>query len=91
MFWLKIKIVDVLFTFINMQTKLKYIFYLWLVYYRNNNKSLQNAKYIFKMVPMVLNPHGIELTFLKLELLSPGAGFIPIKKKKNKFHAYKMI
>ena len=30
------------------------------------------------MVPMVLNPNGIEFTFLKLDLWSPGAGFIPI-------------
>ena len=27
---------------------------------------------------MVLNPHGIEYTSLKLDLWSPGAGFIPI-------------
>ena len=49
-------------------------------------------------VPMVLNPHGIEPTFLKLDSWSPGAGFIPfitsivlnqIKKEKNKIYAYK--
>ena len=28
-------------------------------------------------VPMVLNPNGIEATFLKLDSLSPGAGLIP--------------
>ena len=28
--------------------------------------------------PMVLNPHGIEPTFLKLGSWLPGAGFIPI-------------
>ena len=27
---------------------------------------------------MVLNPNGIEPTFLKLDSWSPGAGFIPI-------------
>ena len=27
---------------------------------------------------MVLNPHGIEPTFLKYDSWSPGAGFIPI-------------
>ena len=27
---------------------------------------------------MVLNPHGIEPTFLRLNWWSPGAGFIPI-------------
>ena len=27
---------------------------------------------------MVLNPHRIEPTFLKLDSCSPGAGFIPI-------------
>ena len=27
---------------------------------------------------MVLNPHGIEPTFLKLDSWSPGVGFIPI-------------
>ena len=32
---------------------------------------------LFK-VPMVLNPHGIEPTFLKLDSWSPGAGFITI-------------
>ena len=31
-----------------------------------------------KRVPMVLNPNGIEPTFLKLDSWSPGAGFIPI-------------
>ena len=31
-----------------------------------------------KLVPMVLNPHGIEPIFLRLGSLSPGAGFIPI-------------
>ena len=30
------------------------------------------------MVPMVLNPNGIEPTFLNLDSWSPGAGFIPI-------------
>ena len=50
---------------------------------------------------MVLNPHGIGPTFLKLDLLSPGAGFIQqiIKsdkerknvRKKNKLYAYKKI
>ena len=29
-------------------------------------------------VSMVLNPNGIEPTFLKLDSWSPGAGFIPI-------------
>ena len=29
-------------------------------------------------VPMILNPNGIEPTFLKLDSWSPGAGFIPI-------------
>ena len=29
-------------------------------------------------VPMVLNPHGIEPTFLKLGSWSPGEEFIPI-------------
>jgi hypothetical protein len=51
---------------------------------------------------MVLNPNGIEPTFLKLDSWSPGAGFIPIInfnvlnwetktefKKKNQFYAYK--
>ena len=42
------------------------------------------------MVPMVLKPHGIEPTFLKLDSWSLGAGFIPIitsnsMKKKIKF------
>ena len=30
------------------------------------------------MVPMVLNPHRIGPTFLKLDSCSPGAGFISI-------------
>ena len=53
---------------------------------------------------MVLNPNGIEPTFLKLDSWSPGAGFIPIitsnildyikekknsRKKKKQFYAYK--
>ena len=37
------------------------------------------SSYIYLMVPMVLNPNGIEPTFLKFDLRSPGAGFIPIK------------
>ena len=46
---------------------------------------------------MVLNPHGIKPTFLKLNSWSPGAGFISSKnvlKKcegKKKFYAYKNI
>ena len=53
-------------------------------------------------VPMVLNPNGIEPTFLKLDSWSPGAGFISIitsnvlnlikkkeLKKKKKFYEYK--
>ena len=36
------------------------------------------------MVPMVLNPNGIEPTFLKLDSWAPGAGFIPIIKKEKK-------
>ena len=32
------------------------------------------------IVHMVLNPNGIEPTFLKLDSWSPGAGFIPINK-----------
>ena len=30
------------------------------------------------MVPIVFNPNGIEPNFLKLDLWSPGTGFIPI-------------
>ena len=30
------------------------------------------------MVHLVLHPHGIAPTFLKLDLWSPGVGFIPI-------------
>ena len=54
---------------------------------------------------MVLHPHGIASTFLKLDLRSPGAGLIPIistkgknqikkekiVKKKIKFYEYKKI
>ena len=32
----------------------------------------------FLLVHLVLHPHGIEPTFLKLDCWSPGAGFIPI-------------
>ena len=35
-------------------------------------------------VPMVLNPNGIEPTFLILDSRSPGAGFIPIKLYREK-------
>ena len=35
-------------------------------------------QHILYIVPMVLNPHGIEPTFLELNLWSPGAGCIPI-------------
>ena len=57
---------------------------------------------MFKGVPMVLNPNGIEPTFLKLDSWSLGAVFIPIitsnilnyikkkkLKKKKQFYAYK--
>ena len=30
-------------------------------------------------VPMVLDPHGTEPYFLKLDSWSPGTGFIPIR------------
>ena len=35
------------------------------------------------MVHLVLHPHGNAHTFLKLDSLSPGAGFIPIISKKG--------
>ena len=35
------------------------------------------------MVPMVLNPNGIEPTILKFDSWSPGAGFIPIVSTKG--------
>ena len=38
----------------------------------------QNRLTFFKIVPMVLNPHGIEPTFLKFDSWSPRLGFIPI-------------
>ena len=42
---------------------------------------------------MVLNPNGIEPTFLKLDSRSPGAGFIPIINSNvfnfNQFYEYK--
>ena len=55
------------------------------------------------MAPMVLNPNGIESTFLNLDSWSPGAGFIPIitsqcikldkgtknSRRKKQFYAYK--
>ena len=40
--------------------------------------TLKPVQQFVKKVPMVLNPNGIEPTFLKLGLWSPGAGFIPI-------------
>ena len=52
------------------------------------------------MVPMVLNPHGIEPTFLEIDSWSPREGFIPIitssvlywmnteRMLKKKFYAY---
>ena len=51
------------------------------------------------MVHLVLHPHGIAPTFLKLDSWSLGAGFIPIIsnkginliKKKFKFYAHKKI
>ena len=33
---------------------------------------------MFILVPLVLQPHGIAPTILKLESWSPGASFIPI-------------
>ena len=55
-------------------------------------QSGENAKKLYFWVPMVLHPHGIAPTFLKLDSWSPGAGFIPIittnvlnKIKKEKF------
>ena len=36
------------------------------------------------MVHLVLHPHGIAPTFLKLDSWSPGAGFIPIISTKEK-------
>ena len=45
-----------------------------------NNREKAYIGYIFYIytVPMVLNPKGIEPTFLKFDSWSPGAGFIPI-------------
>ena len=51
---------------------------------RHRQPRIQNEivsiKYVVTpiMVPMVLNPNGIEPTFLKLDSWSPGAGLIPI-------------
>ena len=44
-------------------------------------KRFGTTKYISLrkfMVYLILHPHGIATTFLKLDLWSPGAGFIPI-------------
>ena len=38
---------------------------------------------------MVLKPHGIEQTFLKSNMWSTGAGFIPIKPPMNKMERRK--
>ena len=38
------------------------------------------------MVHLVLHPHGIAPTFLELDSLSPGAGFIPIISDKGINH-----
>ena len=45
-------------------------------FWENFNKI--RSERVRKRVPMVLNPNGIEHTFLKLDSWSPGAGFIPI-------------
>ena len=53
-----------------------------LLLYYLQDLPFKTAKDIFLYnvlrVPMVLNPHEIEPTFLKLDLWSPGVGFIPI-------------
>ena len=38
---------------------------------------------LLKWVHLVLHPHGIAPTFLKLDSCSPGEGFIPIKSTKG--------
>ena len=61
-------------------------------------------RYLSYMVHLVLHPHGIAPTFLKLDSCSPGAGFIPIIstkginqikkgncKKKNFMHTKRFI
>ena len=40
--------------------------------------ATSNFEHMQISVPLVLNPNGIEPTFLKLDSWSPGAGFIPI-------------
>ena len=40
-------------------------------------KKLRIYNVIIFTVHLVLNPHGIAYTFLKLDSWSPGAGFIP--------------
>ena len=41
------------------------------------NVSLHSIKSVHKRVHLVLHPHGISPTFLKLDTWSPGAVFIP--------------
>ena len=40
--------------------------------------DLRELNVVIFSVPVVLNPNWIEPTFLKFDLWSPGAGFIPI-------------
>jgi hypothetical protein len=64
---------------------------------RLHTRMLQGPIQSTYMVHLVLHPHGIAPTFLKLDSWSPGAGFIPIIstkencKKEVKFYAYKKI